>query len=72
MPEAVNRLISLLDSGKDNTAFHRDTCDVVVNTCGPADRSRKTLASTQKPRRKMDSVAFVEARDTFARTCPPR
>jgi hypothetical protein len=33
--EAINGVISLLDSNSDNTALYRDTFAVVVNTCGP-------------------------------------
>jgi hypothetical protein len=85
--EAINGLISLLDSGKDNDALYRDTFDVVVNTCGPARRSSK-LPQTARGRAachdlaaamvdlieddKVDSVAFIDARDTFARSCAPR
>lgn len=85
--EAANGLISLLDSGQDNTPLYRDTYGVVVNTCGPAGHSQKPPQSTQSRAAcddlaaamvdlieddKMDSAAFVDARDSFARTCAPR
>jgi hypothetical protein len=85
--EAINGLISLLDSGKDNTALYRDTYDIVVNTCGPAAHSEKTVQSPQGRAAcdglaaamtdlieddKMDTPAFADARDAFARTCAPK
>jgi hypothetical protein len=85
--EAVNGLISLLDSGKDDTALYRDTYGVVVNTCGPAGRPEKTAQPPQSRARchdlaaamvdlieddKMDTPAFADARDAFARTCAPK
>jgi hypothetical protein len=39
--EAINGLISLIDSNGDNTALYRDTFAVVVNTCGPASPAPK-------------------------------
>jgi hypothetical protein len=85
--EAINGLISLLDSGKDNTALYRDTYGIVVNTCGPAARSGKTSQPPQSRAAcdnlaaamvdlieddKMDTPAFTDARGAFARTCAPK
>jgi hypothetical protein len=85
--EAINGLISLLDSGKDNTALYRDTYDIVVNTCGPAVHSEKTAQPPQSRAAcdglaaamtdlieddKMDAPAFTDARDAFARACAPK
>jgi hypothetical protein len=39
--EAINGLISLIDSNSDNTALYRDTFAVVVNTCGPVSPAPK-------------------------------
>jgi hypothetical protein len=85
--EAVNGLISLLDSGTDNTALYRDTYNVVVDTCGPAGHSEKTSQPPQGRAAchdlaaamvdlieddKMDTPVFADARNAFARTCSPK
>jgi hypothetical protein len=85
--EAINGLVSLLDSGKDNTALYRDTYGIVVHTCGPAAHSKKPSEPPQSRTAcdglaaamtdlieddKMDTPAFADARDAFARTCAPK
>jgi hypothetical protein len=85
--EAANGLISFLDAKTDNTALYRDTYGVVVNTCGPMARAPKSaepppgrdachdLAAAMIDiieDGKMNSAAFVTARDRFALACPPR
>jgi len=85
--EAINGLISLLDANTDNTALYRDTFAVVVNTCGavsPASKPKDPrpgragchdLAAAMVDLiedEKLNTAAFVNARDAFAQTCPPR
>ena len=85
--EAINGLISLLDANTDNTALYRDTFAVVVSTCGlvspvpkpkdppPGRAGCHDLAASMVDLiedEKLNTAAFVKARDTFAQTCPPR
>jgi hypothetical protein len=84
--EAINGLISLLDSGTDNSPLYRDTYGVVVNTCGPAAGAKQPPPPQSRAAchdlaaalvdliedDRMDTAAFAGARGTFARTCPPR
>jgi hypothetical protein len=76
------------DSKTDNTALYRDAYGVVVNTCGPMARAPKPAEPPPPGRAachdlaaalvdliedgKMNSAAFVSARERFALACPPR
>jgi hypothetical protein len=86
--QAVNGLISLLDAKNDGTALYRDTYAVVVGTCGPPAGEAESQRGAPPGRvachdlaaalvdliedGRMNSRAFVETRDRFAQTCPPR
>jgi hypothetical protein len=85
--EAINGLISLIDSNSDNTALYRDTFAVVVHTCGPSSPAPKPKDASPRPAgchdlaaamvdliedEKLNTAAFTKARDAFAQTCPPR
>jgi hypothetical protein len=49
--EAVNGLVSLLDSKMDNTSLYRDTFATVVNTCGPPAPAAASTAPQPAPDR---------------------
>jgi hypothetical protein len=49
--EAVNGLISLLDSKADGTALYRDTYGVVVDACGPLAPAPQRPPPTSTPSR---------------------
>jgi hypothetical protein len=83
----VNGLVSMLDAKMDNSANYRDTYTAVVDTCGPvATKARPKTTPTSRDAchdlaaamvdliedGKMDTAAFVTARNEFAATCPPR
>jgi hypothetical protein len=85
--EAINGLISLLDSNSDNTTLYRDTFAVVVNTCGPISPAPKPKDESSRRAgcqdlaaamvdliedEKLNTAAFTKARDAFAQACAPR
>jgi len=85
--EAANGLVSMLDAKSDDTANYRATYAAVVETCGPAAPASKpkpepvdrgachdlaTALVDIIEDGKMNTQAFVRARASFARACPPR
>jgi hypothetical protein len=79
-------LIGMLDDKSDNTADYRHAYEAVVQTCGPAGAARTPVAPQERSTcrdlalkvldtiedGKMNTQAFVQVRETFAKSCAPR
>jgi hypothetical protein len=85
--EGLLGIVGMLDAKLDDTADYRRTFTAIVETCGPLapppkpiepppDRSAcRDLAMAMVDLiedDKLNTAAFVTARDRFAQTCPPR
>jgi hypothetical protein len=85
--EGMLGIVSMLDAKTDDSADYRQTYSAIVETCGPvgpAPKPKDTPPSRAACRDlamamvdliedgKMNTKAFVKARDDFALACPPR
>jgi len=85
--EGLLGIVSTLDAKTDNSDDYRHTFSAIVETCGPvapAPKPKEPPPSRAGCRDlamamvdliedgKMNTKAFVKARDAFAETCPPR
>jgi hypothetical protein len=85
--EGLLGIVSMLDAKTDNSDDYRHTFSAIVETCGPvapAPKPKEPPPSRAGCRDlamamvdliedgKMNTKAFVKARDAFAETCPPR
>jgi hypothetical protein len=85
--EGLLGIVSMLDAKTDNSDDYRRTFSAIVETCGPvapAPKSKEPPPNRAGCRDlamamvdliedgKMNTKAFVEARDRFAQACPPR
>ncbi len=85
--EGMLGIVSMLDAKTDDSADYRQTYSAIVETCGPvapAPKPKEPPPSRAGCRDlamamvdlvedgKMNTKAFVKARDDFALACPPR
>jgi hypothetical protein len=85
--EGMLGIVSMLDAKTDDSADYRQTYSAIVETCGPvgpAPKPKDPPPSRAACRDlamamvdliedgKMNTKAFVKARDDFAPACPPR
>jgi hypothetical protein len=85
--EGMLGIVSMLDAKTDDSADYRQTYSAIVETCGPvgpapkpkdpppsraACRDRAMAMVDLIEDGKMNTKAFVKARDDFALACPPR
>ena len=85
--EGLLGIVSMLDAKTDNSDDYRHTFSAIVETCGPiapAPKSKEPPPNRAGCRDlamamvdliedgKMNTKAFVEARDRFTQVCPPR
>ncbi len=85
--EGLLGIVSMLDAKTDKSDDYRHTFSAIVETCGPvapAPKSKEPPPNRAGCRDlamsmvdliedgKMNTKAFVEARDRFTQVCPPR
>jgi hypothetical protein len=83
--EGMLGIVSMLDAKTDDSDNYRDAYSAIVETCGPIAPAPKEPPPSRAACRdlamamvdlvedgKMNTKAFVKARDDFALACPPR